>query len=78
MVHVCELFQEPFPAIAPSGLQKLQPRQQVFGMASLAPISVKLGDELALVCYLPLSISDLLLGFRQTLLKVRAVHCFSQ
>ena len=47
-------------------------------MASLAPISVKLGDELALVCYLPLSIRDLLLGFRQTLLKVKAVHCFIQ
>jgi hypothetical protein len=43
-------------------------------MGSRASIGVKFDDELALLCDLPLSIRDLVLSFRQTLLKGRAVH----
>ncbi|HWX35458.1 MAG TPA: hypothetical protein VNZ53_49560 [Steroidobacteraceae bacterium] len=47
-------------------------------MGSFAPVILKFGDKLALLYDLPLSIRNLLLGFRQTSLKGRAVHCFSQ
>jgi hypothetical protein len=43
-------------------------------MGSLAPFGMKFGDELALLCDLPLSIRDSLISFRQALLKGRLVH----
>ena len=46
-------------------------------MGSLAPISLKFGDELALVCDLPLAIRYLVLSFRQTLLEGSGIHLHS-
>jgi hypothetical protein len=43
-------------------------------MGYVPPVGVKFGDDLALVCDLPLSIRNLLLNFRQTYLKGRLVH----
>jgi hypothetical protein len=57
------LFQEPIPTIPPSGLQQLQPSQQIFGMGSGAFIRFKFGDEPALLRNLLLPIGDLFLGF---------------
>jgi hypothetical protein len=43
--------QEPFPAVQPSGLQQLQPGQQVCGMGNLASISLNCA-----ICCSPLAI----------------------
>jgi hypothetical protein len=43
-------------------------------MGGVSPVGLKFGDELALMCHLPLSIRNLLLTFGQTFLKGRLVH----
>jgi hypothetical protein len=58
-----QLFQEPFPAIPPSGLQQFQPSQQVSGMGSL--IGVKFSNVLALLGDLPLAIRNSRVSFRK-------------
>jgi hypothetical protein len=43
-------------------------------MGGVSPVGLKFGDELALMCDLPLSIRNLLLTFGQMFLKGRPVH----
>jgi len=45
-------------------------------MGGVPSIRVKFGNELALVCDLPLPITNLLLGFRETLPNSRPIHGF--
>jgi hypothetical protein len=43
-------------------------------MGSIAPIVLKFGDKLALVCDLPLASRNLLFSFRQAPSKSRPIH----
>ncbi len=60
--------------IAVSGLQKLQPRQQVFRMIRRASVAFDLGDNLALLRDLTQPVCNPLLNFRQALLETCTIH----
>ena len=69
-----QFFQKVASNIVVSGLQKLQPRQQVFRMIRRASDAFEFGDNLALLRDLTQPVCDPLLNFRQTLLETYRIH----
>jgi hypothetical protein len=69
-----KLLQKPGAIIAVRGEQQPKAREQIFRVIRGLPVAFELGQRRALLGDPKLAAGDLLLGFRQTLLKRGAIQ----